>query len=177
MSEFENEYAKLRLELDNVDSLMTHDALMAHFKDWQPPKELVEVPQFVADWFENAKGNLEFVIWQYISDWRENEQNDFWFWFSEDENKPTETLIRMKLEGYTVKKEQLYVLEFPKQLNAFVSSTGKNQDNDVIISGYTSVKKDAKRFTEQEIKALDERLMAFAVKVDEVDVDTLEVKE
>lgn len=73
-------------------------------------KQLVSVPQFVADWFENAKGDLGFRIWQYIRDWRENEQNDFWFWFNEDINNTFETLIRMKLEGYTVKKAPKFSL-------------------------------------------------------------------
>lgn len=114
MSEFERELLNKVSPHDrthNGNELFIGGVLAEHFKDWQPPKRLVEVPKFVADWFENAKGNLEFEIWQYISDWRENEQNDFWFWFSEDENKPTETLIRMKLEGYTVKEEKKYVLK------------------------------------------------------------------
>ena len=72
-------------------------------------------------------------------------------------------------DGFSTKeKEPLYALEFPKQLNTFVAYTVKNQDNEVIISGYTSIKKGAKRFTEQEIKEIDHRYWAFAVKVDEV---------
>lgn len=39
----------------------------------------------------------------------------------------------------------------------------------MIIYGYTSIKKGAKRFTEKEIKDIDPRYLAFAVKVDEVE--------
>ena len=33
--------------------------IVSTFKDWQPPKPLVVVPQFVADWFENKLKNNE----------------------------------------------------------------------------------------------------------------------
>ena len=29
-----------------------HKALMGKFGDWQPPKPIVKIPQFMADWFE-----------------------------------------------------------------------------------------------------------------------------
>ncbi|HGK8186743.1 TPA: DUF1642 domain-containing protein, partial [Streptococcus pyogenes] len=36
-----------------------------------------EVPQFVADWHEKYKDNLEYYIWEYIALWDNHEKDDF----------------------------------------------------------------------------------------------------
>ena len=72
--------------------------------------ELVEVPQFVADWYEVNKDDLEYSIWNYIFEWKAKEDDediDFKFWMGTVDNKPLETLIRMQ-DGYTVKQEPKY---------------------------------------------------------------------
>ncbi len=76
-----------------------------------------------------------------------------------------ETLTRMKLDGYTVEKEQLYVLHFPSKTYPYVSFL--NSSNDII--NWVDNLDNAKRFTEKEIKAIDDRYWAFAVKVEEVE--------
>ena len=127
-------------------------------KDWQPPKPLVVVPQFVAVWFEDKMlGSFSAVVASYS--------------FSDDEaitwvhdNGGLDLLCKMKLYGYTVKKEQLYVLELPRQYNPYVS-----QVNDFnVITRFAPLFYEAKRLSESEIKAIDERYWAFAVKVDDV---------
>lgn len=112
MSEFTKVYSKWHAQNNRKydSAIKYHKALMKNFKDWQPPKKLVEVPQFVADWFEENKGNLDYKIWEYINDSHEISDDVFWQWFIGVSTNPFETLIRMKLDGYTVKKEQLYYL-------------------------------------------------------------------
>ena len=78
-------------------------------KDWQPPmplpKPYIEVPQFVADWFEEKMGGtFSAVVVSYS--------------FSDDEaitwvhdNGGLDLLCKMKLYGYTVEKEKLYILK------------------------------------------------------------------
>ena len=78
-------------------------------KDWQPPKQLVVVPQCVANWFEENKDILEKAIYSYCEKLDDGLYNDFADWFSYNDNKPIETLTRMQY-GYTVKKE-VYVLK------------------------------------------------------------------
>ena len=40
--------------------------IIEHFKDWQPPKPLIKVPQFVADWFEDRMlGSFSAVVASY----------------------------------------------------------------------------------------------------------------
>ena len=55
MSEFEKELTNKVSPHDrthNDNKLFLGSVLAEHFKDWQPPKPLVKVPQFFADWFE-----------------------------------------------------------------------------------------------------------------------------
>lgn len=142
-----------------------HKALMGKFGDWQPPKppkprEIpVEIPQLVAVWFEDRMlGSFSAVVASYS--------------FNDDEaitwvhdNGGIDLLCKMKLYGYTVEKEQLYVLELPRQYNPYVS-----QVNDFnVITRFAPLFYEAKRLSESEIKAIDERYWAFAVKVEEVE--------
>ena len=76
-------------------------------KDWQPPKPLVVVPQFVADWFEKNEDDLSFKIWGYLINWKlQDKKSDFFKWMKK-ESECIEILIRMQ-DGYTVKKEKLF---------------------------------------------------------------------
>ena len=56
MSKFEDEYAKLRLKLDNVGKMMTHDVLLLHFKDWQAPKQVDEGQLYYVDFVFSSEG-------------------------------------------------------------------------------------------------------------------------
>ena len=147
------------VDKDQADVGFLIEIIRNEFKDWQPPKPLVVVPQFVAVWFEDKMlGSFSAVVASYS--------------FSDDEaitwvhdNGGLDLLCKMKLYGYTVKKEQLYVLELPRQYNPYVS-----QVNDFnVITRFAPLFYEAKRLSESEIKAIDERYWAFAVKVEEVE--------
>ena len=159
MSEFEKEYQSLRLEIGDYDRLLGHGDVVDKFKDWQPPKPLVEVPQFVADYIEANKNTLSiFAAFDEIKNYI---ATDLFSWvFSSI--KSQEKFTRAWLDGYTIEKEQLYVLEFPNRTNPYVYYVKSN-----MITQQCSQIDDAKRFTESEIKAIDERYWAFAVEVEE----------
>ena len=77
-------------------------------------REKVTVPQFVADWYEEHKDDLEFNIWDWIKYTQEEEKiknRQFTEWLGGSENKPVETLVKMKLYGYTVEKEKRYLVK------------------------------------------------------------------
>ncbi|WP_054639856.1 hypothetical protein [Lactococcus fujiensis] len=57
---FEEEFEKFKL---TAGASPKHKKIINHFKDWQPQQALQEVPQFVADWFDENKGDLEFGIY------------------------------------------------------------------------------------------------------------------
>ena len=103
----------------------------------QPPKELVKVRQFVADWFEKNKDNLE----------------EFLNWLGDTETNSYETLIRMKLEGYLIDNDE--ILNKAKGNRLFI-------DFDEDVESYHKTE-----FTEKEIKAIDKRYWDFAVKVED----------
>lgn len=133
-------------------------------KDWQPPKKLVVVPQFVADWFEDSmEGTFAGVISSYAF-------NDIEAVKWVQGNGGIDLLCRMKLYGYTVEKEQLYEVIIN---GLYLAKLMKDDDS----KSHIFIKKDnlvnwqetGYRLTAKQIKMIDERYMAFAVKVDEVE--------
>lgn len=75
----------------------------------EPQKPVV--PQFVADWYEECKDNLEYNIWSYIYNWERKEGSTFKDWIDTGRNKPIQTLINMHQFGYTVEKEKRYLVK------------------------------------------------------------------
>ena len=75
------------------------------------------VPQFVADWYEEHKDDIEYNLYNLCTDFRKQKLRvDLHVWFGDDNNKPIETLVKMKLFGYDVEyeveKEKLYLASF-----------------------------------------------------------------
>ncbi|HFU5883619.1 TPA: DUF1642 domain-containing protein [Enterococcus faecium] len=68
------------------------------------------VPKFVADWFEENKDDLEFAIWELCVDSYGSAQQGMLDWIQQSENKPIETLVRMK-DGYEVEKEPVWAIK------------------------------------------------------------------
>lgn len=94
-------------------SQMGKKAFIDLIKQLDEPQKPV-VPQFVADWYEEHKDNLEYNIW----DWmkynlkpKKRENVIFSQWLGKTVNKPAETLVKMKLYGYTVEKEKRYLVK------------------------------------------------------------------
>ena len=75
------------------------------------------VPQFVADWYEEHKDNLEYSI-KCLSVHGYLPVRKIDTWFDSEDNKPIETLIMMHKFGYIVKKEKLYTVEIPNPNSA-----------------------------------------------------------
>ena len=67
------------------------------------------VPQYVADWYEENKDDLEYNLYMLCIKFHENKLRlDLHAWFNDGNNKCIETLVKMKLFGYEVEKEKLY---------------------------------------------------------------------
>lgn len=76
----------------------------------EPQKPVV--PKFVAEWFEENKDELEFLIWELCVDSYGSAEQGMLNWIQQSENNPIETLIRMK-DGYEVEKEPRWVVKLP----------------------------------------------------------------
>ena len=128
-------------------------------KDWQPPKPLDIIPEFVEKWYNDniLYGTFSGVIASYAF----NDNLDSVKWVNR--NGGMELLCKMYLYGYTVvEKEKLYILKFPSQLYPYVSEVS-------VDNGITKQSKfagSALKLTEKGIKAIDERYWQFAVMVD-----------
>lgn len=128
-------------------------------------QEKAIVPKFVAYWFED---NFEELDWELggvlinAFNTNRNERSDFQDWLVDTTNYPIETLIRMKLFGYEVEKEQLYYVLLPEtgehELKYFLDQDGELSVDNQLCEYY--------KLTEQKIKAIDERYWPFAVKVE-----------
>ena len=71
------------------------------------------VPQFVADWYEEHKDDIEYNLYNLCTDFRKQKLRvDLHVWFGDDNNKPIVTLVKMNLFGYEVEKEKLYLASF-----------------------------------------------------------------
>ena len=90
---------------------------LLHSNSLDEPEKPV-VPQFVADWYEEHKDDIEYNLYNLCTDFRKQKLRvDLHVWFGDDNNKPIETLVKMKLFGYEVEyeveKKKLYTVEIP----------------------------------------------------------------
>ena len=139
----------------------------------EPEKPVV--PQFVADWYEEHKDDIEYNLYNLCTDFRKQKLRvDLHVWFGDDNNKPIETLVKMKLFGYEVEyeveKKKLYTVELPNPNKEEHPILYKNRDGKVCII-FPSVPcwrevKNA-QLTESEIKEDFEWAWQFAKEVDE----------
>ncbi|MFK4780590.1 DUF1642 domain-containing protein [Lactococcus petauri] len=150
IEELERENQRLRVENLAVKTLV-EDA-----KKQQP--EIPEVPQFVADWYEENKDNLEIAVFSinidasriYVGD-GSNIKN----WFSSIQNKPIETIFAMK-NGYTVAKEKLFYLKNKLTGRAlyYQNINGEKIFNETGFESRDKYSTFNTRFTQQEIDSM-----------------------
>lgn len=72
--------------------------------------ESIVVDKFIADWYNKYEYNLEYKIWEWLRcpERGEGVNKQFYLWLNNCDNKPVETLVKMKLYGYKVKEEIKY---------------------------------------------------------------------
>lgn len=70
------------------------------------------VKQFVADWYEEHKDNLEFYIFDYVYRFDQQKNSDFKDWLDDFKNEALQTLVNMHQFGYEVEKEKRYLVRF-----------------------------------------------------------------
>ena len=68
------------------------------------------VPQYVADWYEGNKEDLEYNLWDYLTSWEQQKGSDFKEWIN-NENNIFQTLVNMHQFGYEVEKETKYTVK------------------------------------------------------------------
>lgn len=125
------------------------DAAIKLIEQLDEPQKTV-IPQFVADWYEEHKDDLEFNIWDWIKYTQEEEKienRQFTEWLGESENKPVETLVKMKQFGYDVEEEKRYEVIL---CNGQSLKTVYRQGNDRL--DFEKVYGDLERFTRKQLE-------------------------
>ncbi|EKG2073579.1 DUF1642 domain-containing protein [Enterococcus faecalis] len=138
--------------------------ILDDLKQLDEPKKVV-VPQFVVEWLDKHKYSTDiidlFLSVEYATDsdgfiaekW--DYSGEFYDWLNNSADVQF-TLCDAMRYGYEVEKEQLYYVKLPE---IGYMRFGKKYF-------YSTDKENAKRYTENQIKSIDERYWPFAVKVD-----------
>lgn len=157
--------------IDVVESFMSetiwvkrNDVLALVYQLDEPEKPVV--PQFVADWYESIKDDFEYNLYKLCTDFREQKlRADLNGWFSNDNNKPIETLVLMHKFGYEVEKEKLYTVEIPNPHGLGHSILVKDMYGNIFITHVMNSdwrKSKVNQLTEAEIKKDFEWAWQFA---------------
>jgi hypothetical protein len=102
-----------------------YESIETHYK----PQKVV-VPQFVADWYEENKGDFETSLFQCVYEIfkkrNDSELNEFEIWVIDENIKPFQTLVNMHQFGYEVEKEKRYLVKL-KAVDQYLVSV-KDED-------------------------------------------------
>ncbi len=164
MSEFTDELKKLDLAI-NLPS-KTYFAIEEKFKDWQPPKPLVVVPQLVARYIETEKdndcnrvGTLVYGHYKAIDEFKYSELDE---WIANN----FDTFLEAIVNGYTVEKEQMFYLR-EKNTDYYLTKSKNHSFLKLVINPYFD---ENDEFTQSEIDELHiGSYEQIPVKVDEVE--------
>ena len=179
-------------EIKNLEGLTILDKIINFDSEMIPKKKVFNivnqideqekpvVPQFVADFYEENKDDLEYNLYKLCIDFCEQKlRADLHGWFNDDNHKCIETLVKMKLYGYEVEKEKLYTVEIPNPICDEYSRTflGKYESGKVGLYNwldYTSIEfadnwkqEEYAQLTESEIKQDFEWAWKYAKEVEE----------
>lgn len=78
------------------------------------------VPQYVADWYEEHKNDLNEDIWAYLTSWADTKWDEFKYWmYHTGRNKAITTIVNMHQFGYEVEKEKRYIVKVKGIAEAF----------------------------------------------------------
>lgn len=103
------------------------------------------VKQFVADWYEEKKNNLDYNIWNYVYEWENQEEDEFKNWFNHS-NKAFQTLVNMHQFGYEVEEEKRYEVKL-KNTDDYLVKT--NNDD---YRFYNNIYTNRRKHTRKELK-------------------------
>ncbi|HAA6517441.1 TPA: DUF1642 domain-containing protein [Listeria monocytogenes] len=150
-------------------------------RDLVAPAPVLKVPQFVADWYEKNKYDLEYSIWKYIRNWDYHEEDGFFNFMNDNDNESIKTLIKMQ-NGYEVEKEPLYYVRLPlstwnddaaelEVINMYVLLNKQSDETTFTGLIINKNKKWTTKLTEAEIKGMPggDIYWQFAVPVKEVE--------
>ena len=109
MSEFEQDFCHAKWREGYEQGKLEGEWVGNQLKDADKIRQELNKPvvtQFVADWYEKHKDDLEYDIWEYILHWGKQQKSEFYEWMNHANNKPFQTLVNMHQFGYEVEKRE-----------------------------------------------------------------------
>lgn len=103
------------------------------------------VKQFVADWYEKNKNNLDYNIWNYVYEWEYQEEDEFKKWFNHS-NKAFQIIANMHQFGYEIEEEKRYEVKL-KNTDDYLVKTNNND-----YRFYNNIYTNRRKHTRKEIK-------------------------
>ena len=97
-------------------------------------QKLVKVKQFVADWYEKKKHDLNHYIWDYIYNWNHQEESEFKRWMN-CSIISFQTLVNMHQFGYEVEEEKRYRVKFKGFNSSYIILKHHHYDNTWFLGG------------------------------------------
>ena len=98
-----------------TDTLKINRAGLIKLIDQFDEPQKVQVPQFVADWYEEHKDDFEGNLFRCIDRMPDlfsgEELSDFEEWIVDDDTAPFQTLVNMHQFGYEIEKEKKYTVK------------------------------------------------------------------
>lgn len=113
-------------------------------------RERVQVPQFVADWYEEHKDELELSVFHYVNNINKEEESAFKRWFVDSTTKPFQVLVNMHQFGYEILKEKRYRVKLksnPKEVDYLVDTKRSG------LRFYSNIYTQSREHTRKEIEA------------------------
>lgn len=109
----------------------------------EPQKPVVK--QFVADWYEKHKNNLDYNIWNYVYEWEDQEEDEFKNWFNHS-NKAFQIIVNMHQFGYKIEEEKRYEVKL-KNTDDYLVKTNNND-----YRFYNNIYTNRRKHTRKEIE-------------------------
>lgn len=111
------------------------------------------VPQYVADWYEDHKYNLNSEIYYLIMYWKAKERtSDFYKWFDDTKNESIKTLVNMHQFGYEVEKEKRYTVRV-KGIGGNNRYLNREDDEEFVFADSEETRDFQTKFTRKELEA------------------------
>lgn len=87
------------------------------------------VPQYVADWYEEHKNDLNDDIWAYLTSWADTKWDEFKYWmYHTGKNEAITTIVNMHQFGYEVEKEARYTVKIKGRLGQYLGKYYLNNE-------------------------------------------------
>lgn len=168
LDDYINKLERLSILADSVSI----SSLIDNLKEIKESQK-VTVPQFVADWYEERKDDLDTALFRCVDIiprvYEDGELNQFQEWFISGETKSFQTLVNMHQFGYEVEKEKRYSVKIKGEIEENLLVYGLGIDRYFFARTYDSSKRNEHTRKELEQAGFDWVFDCEGIEIEEVE--------